>query len=336
MKSYITEYLETLKAKKLSIHTIKSYRTVLTKLDEYKPLPECTRKDLIDFFAAAKFKDSTQGLYQILIKKYFKDAGKADLVDWITGMKIKETLKSDDILTTEDVNLMIESTENLYAKAVIAFLFETGARISEARSLKYKDLIETSEGVIVHISTTKTGAGFRKLIIPFSAQYIRNLKLYKGAGNDDHVFYLSAQRHQILVKEIAKKAGITKPMSPHKFRHAQATDMVKRGYNETIIRKKLGWTPTSPIIARYQHMNDEDVINATLEQAGTAAPKNRVLSEIKEADKLTLVDAAMQFSKLSEENETLKAEMEKQAADMETMKRQMELITAAMQANAKD
>lgn len=97
-------------------------------------------------------------------------------MDWIKGIKLKETLKSDDILTTEDINLMIESTDNVYAKAVIAFLFETGARISEARSLKYKDFIETSDGIIVHISTTKTGAGFRKPIISFSKQNLFNKK----------------------------------------------------------------------------------------------------------------------------------------------------------------
>jgi hypothetical protein len=205
---------------------------------------------------------------------------------------------------------MIEATESHFYKAFISFLFETGCRISEARSLKVKDFYDTDQGMIVHIPTRKTAAGYRKVILPFSSQYIRNLKTITNMKKDDTLFKMSEGGIYGTLKEIAKEAGINKPMSCHKFRHAQATDLVKRGYNEAIIRKKLGWSPTSGMIARYQHLNDEDVINATLENSGklpqTAAPR----TEIREADKVTLVDAAMQFSKLTEENQTMKEEME--------------------------
>jgi integrase len=199
---------------------------------------------------------------------------------------------------------MIEATESHFYKAFISFLFETGCRISEARSLKVKDFYDTDQGMIVHIPTTKTAAGYRKVILPFSTQYIRNLKTFTNMKRDDTLFNVSEGGIYGTLKKIAKEAGINKPMSCHKFRHAQATDLVKRGYNEAIIRKKLGWSPTSGMIARYQHLNDEDVINATLENTGklpqTAAPR----TEIREADKVTLVDAAMQSMK--EEMEGLK------------------------------
>jgi hypothetical protein len=54
--------------------------------------------------------------------------------------------------------------------------------------------------------------------------------------------------------------------------------------------------------ANYQHLHDDDVINATLEMAGKAIPKTAVRKELKEADKVSLTDAPMQFSKLAEEN----------------------------------
>jgi integrase len=72
----------------------------------------------------------------------------------------------------------VKATDSHYYKAFIAFLYETGCRFSEAHSLKYKDFMETNEGMIVNIATTKTGAGYRKTILPFSSQYIRNLKVY--------------------------------------------------------------------------------------------------------------------------------------------------------------
>jgi hypothetical protein len=140
-----------------------------------------------------------------------------------------------------------------------------------------------------------------------------------------------------MLHRIASDAGITKPIHCHLLRHAQATDMVKRSYNEAIIRKKLGWSSTSPVIARYQHLNDEDVINATLENHDklpqTAAPR----IEIKEADRLSLVDAAMQFSKLTEENSELKTrldEMDKQRkADMAFNE---DMIKAMIEARVKE
>lgn len=78
-----------------------------------------------------------------------------------------------------------------------------------------------------------------------------------------------------MLKIIANKTGIEKPVTCHKFRHAQATDMVVRGYQESIIRKKLGWTNDSRMIATYTHFVDDDVINATLEKSGQEVTKSK-------------------------------------------------------------
>lgn len=316
MLKLIENYLNELKANKLSSHAIENYRKTLELLNAYKPIEKITSKeDLVGFFSQLNVSESSVKLHQTLIKKYFRDQGKPELVNWIKVKKVKEKLRADQILTSEDINRMIETSENHYVKALIAFLFEVGPRISEARALKYKDCVETTEGMEVHIPTTKTDAGYRKVILPFSAQYIRNLKIYVAGKPEDYIFPLGETRTYIILQEAACKAGITKPVSPHMFRHAQATDMVRRGYNETIMRKKLGWTKTSNVPARYIHITDDDVINATLEMAGKAAPKNRVLEEIKEAEKITLVDAAMQFSKLTEENQQLKERLSKLEAE---------------------
>ena len=113
-----------------------------------------------------------------------------------------------------------------------------------------------------------------------------------NAKPEDVVFSVGNWASNDMLSKIATKAGITKPVNCHKFRHAITTAIVQPGYNEAIIRKKLGWSPTSGMIARYQHLNDEDVINATLENTGKL-PQTAPRTEIKEAKRLTLVDAAM-------------------------------------------
>ncbi len=292
----------------------------INTLDRFKPLETITKSDLMRFFETLDKPDTSLSLFQTIVKKYFRAISRPELIEWIKKKRPKETLHPNDILTTDDINKMIDATESPYYKAVIAFLFESGCRISEARALKFKDFKDTDQGMVVNIPTSKTAAGLRKIIIPFSSQYIRNLKLYSGLTDGDYVFKIKTWQTDNMLKIIAKKAGITKPMSAHKLRHAQATDLVRRGYNESIIRKKLGWSPTSPMIARYININDEDVINATLENSGklpqTASPR----IEIKEAERLSLVDAAMQFSKLTEDNEQLRTSYEELKKQIETMK----------------
>ena len=75
--------------------------------------------------------------------------------------------------------------------------------------------------------------------------------------------------HGVILFGAGKKAGIAKPCNPYAFRHAQATNMIQLGYNEYIIRKKLGWSSDSKMIGRYIHCVDDDVIDATQEKNGT-------------------------------------------------------------------
>jgi len=305
----IESYLSELQARGLKTKSIQAYKRLLNDLNAVRPINEYSKDDLILYFNKRKGAESSRNFEMRVAKKYFKDIGMAEVGEWIKSLPYRETLRSDDILTTEDINKMMTITDNHYSKALISFLFETGCRISEALMLYFKDFQDTDQGMIVSIPTLKTAAGYRKVILPFSSQYIRNLKAYTGARTEDKLFRLSYTQNARIVADIAAQAGINKKVTCHKFRHAQATDLVKRGYNEAIIRKKLGWSPTSDMIARYQHLNDDDVINATLENSGKLPQTTAPRTEIKEADRLSLVDAAMQFSKLTEENESMRIQI---------------------------
>ena len=322
------QYLKTLEAQKRAAGTIKNEKWVLNTIDRVKPLETILKDDLLNFFNDFDKPQNTLLLFQTITKKYFRAIGKPELVEWIKKTKVKDTLHPNDILTSDDVNRMLQATDNHYWQAIIAFLFETGCRISEARALKYGDFTESDHGMIVNIPTSKTAAGLRKVILPFSAQYIRNLELYSGASKKDAVFKIQDWQTNNMLRKIGKDAGITKPISAHKFRHGQATDLVRRGYNEAIIRKKLGWSPTSTMIARYQHLNDDDVINATLENHGKLPISASIKSELIEADKINPVDTGMIIQKQAVELEELRTAQK-------DSKKQVEMIMALLQAGEK-
>lgn len=314
----LEDYLKLKKAQGIADNTTANYAKVLNVLNKFKKLEEIDNKDiLVDYINQLKLSESTKMSYIVIIKNFFKECGKADLVDWMKVRKLKETLKSDDILNPEDINELLEACNDYYDKALISFLYESGCRISEAQRLKWKDLQDTTEGIIVSVPTKKTSAGYRKMILPFSSQYLRNLQIYSYSKPDDFIFPLSYRTHAGRIQIIKEKAGIKKPFTAHKLRHAQATQLVKDGVQEAIIRKKLGWSASSPMIARYQHLNDDAVIDATLEVMGIdngRKPKKPV--NINQPAKLSITEATGRLFEIEEENVQLKKDMEGQKKEM--------------------
>jgi integrase len=334
----LKKYLEMKDAQGIEKNTLRSYRDVLTHLNAWQDLERITKDNLVEYFNKKEWKakaDTTRSLHTIIIKAFFKDSGKPEIIDWIKQKPLKETLSPEQTLTADDINKLLEAADNHYDKALIAFLYDAGCRISEAQSIKWRDLQDTTDGIIVSIPTKKTSAGFRKVILPFASQYIRNLQIYAYAKPDDCIFHISYRAHADRIQKIKKRAGIDKPFTAHKLRHAQATQLVRDGVQEAIIRKKLGWSPTSTMIARYQHNTDEDVINATLEVQGKVK-KHHEPVEIKQPEKLSITDAAGHLFKLEEDNAELRARLDKHDADMETMKRYNEMLNKMFEDRVKE
>jgi site-specific recombinase XerD len=305
----IESFISELEANGRSKHTVQSYRDVLKRLNAFKDLDEMTKADLVSFFTKFNGTDETKRLYQAKVKKFFTDMGKPELVSWIKLIKISEALNSDEVLNTDDVNRLLEASDNMYLKAWISIAFESGARFNEIKQLRYKDLKETSEGMIAAIPTSKNDAIRPSILLTASSNYLRNLKAHTMMSDTDIIFPMSRQGLSKHLKAIQTKAGITKPCNPHRMRHAQATDMVLRGYNESIIKAKMGWTKRSNMASRYVHLNDQSVIDATLRTGGKVT-NTKPITELKQADKITLVDAAMQFNKLTDENRELKERLD--------------------------
>lgn len=319
------DYLTNLKVNGKSKNTIRQYTFLLKNLNDWKPLEEWNKSTINEYILKLdkeEYSKATIETRKTILKALFTWAKRPDVVEDIKIKAIKNILRREDILTIEDVNKLIETTDSHMYKALIAFLFESGARINEVLAITKKDITETDQGMVIRVPQTKTGNDRRTVLCIFSSQYIRNHISYTGLT--DRVFPIVDVSVWEMLKKIGEKSGIEKPISAHKFRHAQATYMVIRGYSDSIIRKKLGWSQDSKVISRYQHLTDSDVIDATLEKAGANIPKQPV-ANMKQAESLKIADASLQLSKLNEENNEIKA-------GYEELKKQMELITAALQA----
>ncbi len=324
MIDMIQDFLDNLKANGYSKNTLEYYKPIIEEANRFKPLEEWQKDDVNKYILYLKTinKESSVETKKGVLKNFFKWAKKEDITENLKIKLIKNNLRREDILTTEDINKLIESTDSPMYKALIAFLFESGARINEALFVGVKNIQETDQGLIIGITATKTGNDIRESAYIFSAQYIRNHITYSALTAEDRLFPITDQAVQKMLNKLKIKADIKKPLSPHKFRHAQATDMLVRQYSELIIRKQMGWSDDSRMLSRYIHLVDQDVINARFEKSGLNT-KNTTLPNIKTAEPLKIAEASLQLRKLTEENETLKEEMEtikqRQIQDGETM-----------------
>lgn len=306
------DYLTNLKVNGKSKNTIHQYTFLFRVLNDWKALESWDKATMNEYILKLQnegYSKSTIETRKTILKALFKWAKKPEVIEDMKIKVIKSSLKRKDILDVQDVTTLIETTASPLYKALIALLFESGGRINEVLPIIVDEIEETDKGMILPMHQTKTGEEDRRILCIFSAQYIRNHIMYSGLGKKDRLFPVVDGTVWEMLQRIKKKSGIIKPVHAHSFRHSQAVDMLKRGYQDMVTKKKLGWKDDSKMLAKYSHVVDDDVINATLAMAGTDIPRQPI-ANLKQADSLKIADASLQMSKLSEENELLKVEVE--------------------------
>lgn len=166
--------------------------------------------------------------------------------------KLKRLLP--DTLSYEEIELMIGSIdlskwEGQRNKAILETMYSCGLRVSEVVGLRRSCLFLESGFIRV------TGKGDKERLVPIGSSAIKELTLYLEyyrrqqqavAAAEDIVFLnrrgqaLSRVMIFLLIKDLAKKAGIKKNVSPHTFRHSFATHLVEGGADLRAVQEMLG------------------------------------------------------------------------------------------------
>lgn len=159
-----------------------------------------------------------------------------------------------DVLSVAEIDRIIAQIdlslpEGQRNRAMIETMYSCGLRVSELCSLRMEDLY-LDEGFI-----RVTGKGSKQRLVPISGRAIHEIELYYSdrchinikPGAEPFLF-LSIRRGRPLsrvmvfdiVKDLTRKAGITKTVSPHTFRHSFATHLLEGGANLRAIQCMLG------------------------------------------------------------------------------------------------
>ncbi|MFQ5884325.1 MAG: tyrosine-type recombinase/integrase [Thermoplasmata archaeon] len=86
---------------------------------------------------------------------------------------------------------------------------------------------------------------------------------------------------------------VEKKLTPHSFRHGQATFLLRASLNEAQVKAALGWSPNSRMLARYGHITNKDVHHARLKLHGLVPAEGPELEGIVDIMELPLAGSVV-------------------------------------------
>jgi integrase len=257
-----------------------------------KSLADLKKEDVIRLIQHIECSDmsyDTKLDYKVAIRKFMKWLRKTEdypeEVRWIKTRKKKNAFKlPEELLNEEEVSRMIDAAEYPRDKAMISSLFESGCRTGELLTMRVKHLQLDEYGAVFMING-KTG-GRRVRLITSTPYLIGWLNVHphrddpeaplweviRSYKTDMHTFVNYACLN-VLLKRVARKAGIKKRVYPHLFRHSRATALANH-LTEAQMKEYLGWVRDSDMASVYIHLSGRDVDDAVLRMHGLKKEEN--------------------------------------------------------------
>lgn len=268
LRRWADEYIKYLTLERgLSNNSIAAYRRDLKAFLKWLPegLLTVTRLHLTAYLGVLKSSGS---------KASTLSRNLATLRGWFSWLKLRDYIAIDPtldlanpkrekmlpkVLTLSEVEAIIAAAENARDRAILELLYGGGLRVSELTRLEVKDL-SLREGTL-----RVFGKGSKERIVPIGTKAIEALCSFlpelsgtasgatAGAGRarpalmtpqpifkDKQGKRLSRLVVWQIVKRLALKAGVRKPLSPHTLRHSYATHLLENGADVRSVQELLG------------------------------------------------------------------------------------------------
>lgn len=169
------------------------------------------------------------------------------------GRRLPKAISVEQVASILD-SVSVETSAGLRDKAILEFLYSTGARISEAVGLDVDDLHleRPARGPAV---VRLFGKGSKERIVPLGSYAIDALNAYLVRGRPELVAKgkgtaalflnqrggrLSRQSAWSVLTKAAERAGIEQDVSPHTLRHSFATHLLEGGADVRVVQELLG------------------------------------------------------------------------------------------------
>jgi integrase/recombinase XerD len=269
-KSLIDRFLDAIWMERgLSENTLGAYRADLLALTQRLEqrgveLMRAGRADILDYIAwrveggakprsTARQLSSFRRFYRYLLREgVIAHDPTVDIAMPKIGRALPQSLTEDEV---EALLAAPNVTEPLGHRdlAMLEVLYATGVRVSELITLRMTQL-NLNQGVLRII-----GKGDRERLIPLGDEAQDWLREFIGGPRveillerqTDFLFptrrgdRMTRQAFWHIIKRYARKAGVTKKLSPHTVRHAFATHLLNNGADLRVVQLLLGHSDVS-------------------------------------------------------------------------------------------
>ncbi|MBQ0151967.1 MAG: site-specific tyrosine recombinase XerD [Chryseobacterium sp.] len=281
-----------------SENTLDAYVRDIKKLKEYAEEElESVGPDVVSYdnlqeyifkLSKQKFSERSQARWISSIKAFFKylleDEVRTDNPSsLLEGPKLG--LYLPDTLSLSDINKIIDAIDDNTEigqrnHCIIEVLYGCGLRVSELIDVKISN-INFKENYIKVV-----GKGNKVRFVPladYTAQLLQKYITEVRAKNKinkkfEDILFLNSRGTSmsrviifIIIKELTDKAGISKKISPHTFRHSFATHLLQNGADLRFIQEMLGHSSITTT-GIYTHLKTEELRDVILNYH----PRNKV------------------------------------------------------------
>ena len=260
LTSFISEnYSTSLSIENINVSIIESFIKYLFKSER-------------STYSQARIVSGLKSFFNYLLLEEKIDINPMELIDAPKLVrKLPETLSIQEIEIIIDA-IDLDSKEGMRNKAILETLYSCGLRVSELVNLKVQNLF-------LDIGFIKVlGKGMKERLVPIGTKAAECISIYMkeyrtnlniSEGFEGYLFInrrgknLTRNMIFIIIKDLVKKAGLNKNISPHTFRHSFATHLIEGGADLRAVQEMLGHESITTTEI-YTHLNKnylKEVVN---------------------------------------------------------------------------
>ena len=221
---------------------------------------------LFQYRSARNIKDVTLENIRMVLSGFFRWCQDEEIIQHnpcarIAPIRCEQARRK--AMTPLELEVIRKACRDPREKAVVDFLFATGARVSELCAVCLSDINWDDRTVLI-----RCGKGGKSRTVYLNAESVVSLKAYLETRDDSAPFLfvssrgprhgLTSRAIQKLISGIMSRASVRTHVTPHIFRHTSATVALRAGMPVEQVQRMLGHSNINTTMI-YADVDDSDV-----------------------------------------------------------------------------
>lgn len=266
-EKYMLLLEEEAKIRNLKNRSVLCYKNYVSYFLNYvgKDPQELSCQDVRDFLFAKKeegLKATTLNLYNSAIRFFYRNVLHI-LWDDVRVPRMRIDHKLPTVLSRQDIDGLLDSTDDLKYRAMFATMYSSGLRVSEVIHLHYEDISRTN--MQIHVRESKSRMDRYTILSRRNLDLLTEYWFRCGRPRDilfPNKFtggYLTVSTLEQVMRRCVRKAGLPAGATPHSLRHSFATHLMEAGVDARTIQTLLGHRdPKSTEV--YLHVSNKSIM----------------------------------------------------------------------------